>query len=131
MERRPERPLNANKGSRSYPEMSPTYHFVFSCGHNQSHSAILVSRKSIRHFPRPCVRCEPNTPLGQALIREMVSLGGSPHLTASGDIVIGAAPAGSIGALKLVPKLKAPETEKEVEKSWDNRRRASQQCLVH
>ena len=57
--------------------------------------------------PRHVCATSPNTPLGQALIRQMISSGGIPHLTHSGDIiVVDAAPAGGVKALKLVPKLK-------------------------
>lgn len=112
--------------------MSPAYHFTFSCGHTQSHSAILVSRKSIRRFSTPCVRCEPLTPLAQALIREMVASGGIPHLTRNGDIVVDAAPAGGLKALKLVPKLKVGrDRESDRAESWRKERRGSQRCLVH
>ena len=110
--------------------MSAIYHFTFSCGHTQSQSAILVSRKSIRRFSTPCVRCEPHTPLGQALIRQIISSGGIPHLTRNGDIIVDAAPAGGVKALKLVPKLKVGR-DRDGGENWGNARRRSQRCLVH
>ena len=49
---------------------------------------------------------------------------------------MGAAPAGSVGALKVVPKCAKGEREGDyrergMEKNWDSRRRGSQRCLVH
>ena len=116
--------------------MSGNYNFHFSCDHTQSNGAILVSKKSIRHFPAPYARCEPHTPLGQALIQEMILSGYVPHLTTNGDIVMGAPPTESVGALKVVLKYtrseqRAAKIDREVDKNWDNRRRGSQQCLVY
>ena len=109
-------------------EASLSLVYAIMVSQTQSHSAILVSRKSIRRFPTPCTRCKPHTPLGQALIREMVSSDGIPHLTHSGDIVVDAASAGVVRALKLVPKLKV---DRDMAEHWGNVRRGSQQCLVH
>ena len=78
------------------------------------------------------MRCEPHTPLGQALIREMVASGGIPHLTRNGDIVVDAAPAGGLKALKMVPTLKVDkDRESDRAEHWGKERRGSQRCLVH
>ena len=74
------------------------------------------------------MRCKPHTPLAQALIKQMVSSGGIPHLTPRGDIVVDSTPAGAARALKLVPKLKVDRDRRE---DWGKARRGSQQCRVH
>ena len=59
----------------------------------------------------------------------MIASGGVTHLTRSGDVVVDAAPAGGVKALKLVPKLRVDRGSNRSE-GWGNVRR-SQRCLVH
>ena len=75
------------------------------------------------------MRCEPNTPLAQALIKEMVSSGSIPHLTSRGDVVVDTVPAGAVRVLKLVPKLRVDRDRIRAE-GWGKARRGSQRCLV-